>query len=218
MGCSYNKMFVCLPNSKKLMAINTLEMGSGPPLVLLHGFAGALGFWIKNLPQLSRKFTVYAIDLLGWGRSLGPKLKVSSFKNSELKSPQAKSEAEAEDFFLSSFESWREALSIKQFYIVGHSLGSYIACCYAMQHPDRVKGMVLLEPWGFFDAPDSSEYTKKILSLNSILVPRFSVLVPSLQYSFSFLFIALSGAFFPSFLPFPSFPPSSSLVALSLRL
>lgn len=69
-------MFVTLPNLKKVVTMNTLEIGTGPPLLLLHGFSGALGFWVKNLPQLSRRFTIYVIDLLGWGRSTGPKFKV----------------------------------------------------------------------------------------------------------------------------------------------
>lgn len=76
MGVPYNKMFVSLPNPKKVVSVNTLEIGSGPPLLLLHGFSGALGFWIKNLKQLSRRFTVYVVDMLGWGRSTGPKFKV----------------------------------------------------------------------------------------------------------------------------------------------
>ena len=79
----YNKMFVTLPHPKKIIAINTLEIGSGPPLVILHGFSGAMGFWVKNLPHLSRRFTVYAIDLMGWGRSSSLKFKVS-FKHSNV--------------------------------------------------------------------------------------------------------------------------------------
>eukprot|EP01127_Copromyxa_protea_P006881 TRINITY_DN16821_c0_g1_i1.p1 TRINITY_DN16821_c0_g1~~TRINITY_DN16821_c0_g1_i1.p1 ORF type:complete len:491 (+),score=104.99 TRINITY_DN16821_c0_g1_i1:38-1474(+) len=142
LGGGYNKMFITLPQPKKVVTINTLEMGSGPPLVLLHGFSGALGFWIKNLPQLSRRFTVYAIDLLGWGRSTGSKFK-------------GKTETEAEEYFVSSLEAWREALSLKEFYIVGHSLGGFLGCVYAMKYPERVKGMLLLEPWGLFDAPET---------------------------------------------------------------
>lgn len=68
---------------------------------------------------------------------------------------QGKNEFEAEEYFVSALESWRDVLSLKEFFIAGHSLGGFIACVYAMKYPERVKGMLLLEPWGFFDPPDT---------------------------------------------------------------
>lgn len=78
---------------------------------------------------------------------------------------QGKTEAEAEEYFVNFLESWREVLSLKDFYIAGHSLGGYIACLYAMKYPEKVKGMLLLEPWGFFDAPEASTFSQLFLVL-----------------------------------------------------
>ncbi|HXO03210.1 MAG TPA: alpha/beta hydrolase [Stellaceae bacterium] len=46
--------------------------GSGPPLVLLHGGYGSWTHWIRNVPVLSRDFTVIAPDLPGLGESATP--------------------------------------------------------------------------------------------------------------------------------------------------
>jgi pimeloyl-ACP methyl ester carboxylesterase len=46
--------------------------GSGPPLVLLHGGYGSWMHWIRNVPVLSRRFTVIAPDLPGLGESATP--------------------------------------------------------------------------------------------------------------------------------------------------
>ena len=46
--------------------------GSGPPLVLLHGGYGSWTHWIRNIPVLSRRFTVIAVDLPGLGDSATP--------------------------------------------------------------------------------------------------------------------------------------------------
>jgi pimeloyl-ACP methyl ester carboxylesterase len=43
--------------------------GEGPPLVLLHGGHGAWSHWIRNIPALSRQFTLYVPDLPGYGDS-----------------------------------------------------------------------------------------------------------------------------------------------------
>ena len=55
--------------------------GSGPPLLLIHGIGnGASSYeWRKNIPYLSKNFTVYAIDLIGYGLSAKPKFTYTAF-------------------------------------------------------------------------------------------------------------------------------------------
>ena len=43
-----------------------------PPLLLIHGFGASTDHWRKNIAELSQDFEVYAIDLLGFGRSQKP--------------------------------------------------------------------------------------------------------------------------------------------------
>lgn len=51
--------------------------GSGPPVVLVHGFGASLGHYRKNIPALAERHQVWAIDLLGQGASDKPKVAYS---------------------------------------------------------------------------------------------------------------------------------------------
>lgn len=121
-----------------------LDTSSHIPLVLVHGFGGGVGIWIKNLDELSRHRSVYAFDVLGFGRSSRPK-----FSDCPVK---------AEDQLVESIEKWRAELGLEKFVLLGHSLGAYLASAYAIKFPERVEHVVLAEPWGFPEQPlDAAE-------------------------------------------------------------
>lgn len=78
---------------------------------LLHGFAASIGFWALNLDSLSMHRKVYAIDLIGFGRSTRPDL-------SKKEHP--------EDDIVDSIEVWRKNVGIeKPFILLGHSFGKF---------------------------------------------------------------------------------------------
>ncbi|XP_017343718.1 1-acylglycerol-3-phosphate O-acyltransferase ABHD5 [Ictalurus punctatus] len=114
------------------------------PVVLLHGFGGGVGLWIKNLAALALSGrTVYALDLLGFGQS---------------SRPMASSHAqEAEEMFVQSLEEWREAVGVELMILLGHDLGGFVSTAYALTHPHRVKTLILVEPWGFSEKPEVQE-------------------------------------------------------------
>jgi pimeloyl-ACP methyl ester carboxylesterase len=77
------------------------------PLVLLHGFGAGVGFWLLNLDTLAEQHEhVYAIDLLGCGRSSRPRF-------------QAKTTEEAEQFFVDALERWRIQLNLDKMILLG---------------------------------------------------------------------------------------------------
>eukprot|EP01125_Pyxidicula_operculata_P011783 TRINITY_DN3857_c0_g1_i1.p1 TRINITY_DN3857_c0_g1~~TRINITY_DN3857_c0_g1_i1.p1 ORF type:complete len:376 (-),score=65.04 TRINITY_DN3857_c0_g1_i1:92-1099(-) len=123
--------------------INTVKIGSGPPLVMLHGFGGGVALWIANLDHLAKFYTIYAIDLLGFGRSTR---KVCSGNTPE----------EAEKFFLDSLEAWRKEVGLEKFNLLGHSFGGFLSACYALQNPQLVEKLILADPWGFPKKPDNA--------------------------------------------------------------
>ncbi|XP_030644427.1 1-acylglycerol-3-phosphate O-acyltransferase ABHD5-like [Chanos chanos] len=120
----------------------------GPALVLLHGFGGGLGLWVKNLGALSQGGPVYALDLLGFGRSSRP-----TFSHD----PQ-----EVEEQFVRSLEEWRTAVGAELMILLGHNLGGYLSAAYALKYPHRVKHLVLVEPWGFPERPSVPEAERQI--------------------------------------------------------
>lgn len=78
---------------------------------------------------------------------------------------------EAEQQYVRSVEEWRRELKLEKFILLGHSMGGFIATSYAISHPDRVKHLVLADPWGFPERP-SDDHIKKEIPLFVRLIAR----------------------------------------------
>lgn len=108
-----------------------------PPLLLVHGFGASTDHWRKNITELSADFQVFAIDLLGFGRSSKPNLQYSG-------------------------ELWRDQLHdfiseiiCRKTILAGNSLGGYACLCVASQCPDSAAGLVLINSAGSFSQPEN---------------------------------------------------------------
>ncbi|KAF3917380.1 hypothetical protein ABW21_db0203553 [Orbilia brochopaga] len=117
-------------------------------LVILHGYGAGLGFFYKNFDALSRRsgWSLYALDLLGMGRSARPHFKIHSHD-------RIGKVREAESFFVDSLEDWRKARGLDKFTLMGHSLGGYLAVCYALKYPNRLEKLILVSPVGVPEDP-----------------------------------------------------------------
>jgi cardiolipin-specific phospholipase len=115
-------------------------------IILCHGFGAGLGFLYKNVWPLSRlvpNCRVYAIDLLGMGRSGRPEFPKFQINNTQGDATLAV------DFFLNSFEEWRvKQDGLEKFVLVGHSMGGYLSALYALRHPQKVRKLILASPVG----------------------------------------------------------------------
>lgn len=97
------------------------------PVVFAHAFAGSSSHWAAQLAHLRKARRAVALDLRGHGQSepsVGDDYAVESL---------AKDIAAAAD-----------AVGLKRFVLVGHSLGGAAAVAYAGAHPDRVAGLLLV--------------------------------------------------------------------------
>uniref|UniRef100_A0A672HMR3 1-acylglycerol-3-phosphate O-acyltransferase ABHD5 n=1 Tax=Salarias fasciatus TaxID=181472 RepID=A0A672HMR3_SALFA len=68
----------------------------------------------------------------------------------------------AEDQFVEAVEQWRAKVGLESMILLGHNLGGYLAVSYSIRHPGRVKHVILVEPWGFPERPDSSEADRPV--------------------------------------------------------
>lgn len=63
----------------------------------------------------------------------------------------------AEEQLVHSVEEWRREMQLEQFVLLGHSMGGFLAASYAIQYPQRVKHLILADPWGFPEKPKESK-------------------------------------------------------------
>ncbi len=112
---------------------NSISLGNGQPVILIHGMAASLYDWISLAPALaSNSFAVYALDLLGHGESAKPD------------DPRL---YHIESIY-SHFKVWLESLNlVTPPILIGHSLGGYLSLLHAIRHPQAVRGMVLIDPY-----------------------------------------------------------------------
>lgn len=106
--------------------------GSGPPLLLLHGFPQTHLMWRVVAPRLSRRFTIICPDLRGYGRSGCP-------PSTPDHTPYSK-RALARDM-----TSAMERLGFPRFSVAGHDRGGRVAYRMALDHPDRVERLAVLD-------------------------------------------------------------------------
>jgi pimeloyl-ACP methyl ester carboxylesterase len=108
---------------------------SGPaeaaPVLLLHGFGTSREAMMSLMPWLSATHRCLAPDLPGFGRH-----------------PYHAGSVHDADFYVRQIVGFADALGLRQFDVVGTSMGGALATHLAVQHPERVRRLVLLAPAG----------------------------------------------------------------------
>jgi len=104
--------------------------GRGSPILLIHGFGEFLEVWGYNISPLSEHFTVYALDLPGHGLSEEPRADYTL------------------DYAARFVADFMKTLEIKRASLVGHSLGGLLCLKIAIDFPDRVDKLILVDSAG----------------------------------------------------------------------
>jgi pimeloyl-ACP methyl ester carboxylesterase len=120
------------------------EGGSGPTVMLVHGYGGAASNWTLVAPRLLERYRVIVPDLPGHGGS------------SALPAPPETVDPYAERL---------AALLGEPAVIVGHSLGAVVALRLAVRHPELVRGLVLAGAAGIGSSTRSAERTLTFISV-----------------------------------------------------
>lgn len=126
---------------------NYTVMGSGQPLLLIHGFGASLGHWSKNIPILADKgYRVFALDLLGFGGSAKPNLDYTL----ELWQQQIK------DF-------WQEKIESPTIFI-GNSIGGLLSLMLMAEFPEITAGGVIINcAGGLNHRPDELNFPLRLI-------------------------------------------------------
>jgi pimeloyl-ACP methyl ester carboxylesterase len=125
----------------KIIAVNGTKIhyvrgGSGPAVILIHGYPMDWYSYRKVMPMLAKKFTVIAVDLRGVGGSTPTK---GGYESTNL----------ATDIY-----QLTQQLKLEKVYVVGHDIGAMVAYAYARLFPTSTRGAMMLdvplpgiEPW-----------------------------------------------------------------------
>jgi len=103
-------------------------IGTGKPLVLIHGLGGSRAWWIRNVGVLGQHFTVYSLDLPGFGAMR--------------RYPTPFSVLAA----VAWLQVFLDALKLERVSLVGHSMGGLISAIFAAERPERLERLVLAAP------------------------------------------------------------------------
>jgi len=122
-------------------------------MVLLHGIESSSSYWKGLIPQLSKKYRVITIDLLGFGES-----------------PKPHNIAYSLDDQVMWLKRTLNFQGIKKFKLLGHSLGALVAMAYAAKYPKEVTKLYLISPVIF----NASEEHNNILIKKFTYIEKFS--------------------------------------------
>lgn len=106
--------------------------GDGPPLLLLHGYPQTQAMWHRIAPVLARDFTIVLADLRGYGDSSRPPSGARCINYSKRAMAQDQVEVMA-------------AMGFDRFMVAGHDRGARVAHRMALDFPDRVERLALLD-------------------------------------------------------------------------
>ncbi|MEM7373101.1 MAG: alpha/beta hydrolase [Bacteroidota bacterium] len=106
--------------------------GSGPPLLLLHGYPQSHVMWHKIAPALAEKYTVVASDLRGYGDSSTP-------PTTEDHAPYSKRETAKDQVLL------MQELGFDRFSVAGHDRGGRVAHRMALDHPAAIEKIAVMD-------------------------------------------------------------------------
>ncbi len=113
-------------------SINLVHGGRGPAVLLLHGYPQTHCIWHRIAPRLAEKYTVVAADMRGYGDSSKP----AGLPDHSNYSKRAMALDQVEIM---------QQLGHGEFYLVGHDRGARVAHRLALDHPQRVKKLAVLD-------------------------------------------------------------------------
>ena len=164
---------------KKTVLINSLETyyeiaGSGPAILILHGWGGSSSSWAKIKTIISEKgYKVICPDFPGFGKSQVPK---TAWGVSE---------------YVEWTRSFIKSLGLNKVFIIGHSFGGRVAISLTSNYPENVESLILCSAAGIKHNPNLK--TKTIFKLakigNAIFSLKFLTGIKNKARDFFYIFL-----------------------------
>ncbi|MBN2552075.1 MAG: alpha/beta hydrolase [Spirochaetales bacterium] len=150
----------CTIGGTRVHYIDTRGRESGGGLLIVHGYLGSTVPFLELIDHLSRDFRVVMPDLPAFGASGTPECACTM------------------QYYLDFLESFSRSAGLDRCYLAGTSMGANIVVHYAAEHPQQVRGLILLSPFGLHDQDGKMTRIRRwdaLLPLLSSLVTRANV-------------------------------------------
>jgi haloacetate dehalogenase len=138
---TFSREFVAVSTGRVLIR----RAGRGPAVLLLHGFPETSVAWRKIAPELATQFTVIAADLPGYGDSSLSDGATDDGRISKRTMAATLAEAMTE-------------LDVSTFAVVGHDRGARVAYRLALDHPERISAIAVLDVIPILDMAEGTTY------------------------------------------------------------
>lgn len=132
-----------------------VDVGKGPPVVLIHGFASSLETWDLLIPELTKRHRVIALDLKGFGWSDRPEGDYSPLAEANL------------------VLQLLDKLGVEKATFVAHSWGSSVTLALALHAPQRVSRIALYDAWVYEEQLPATFLMARAPGLGEILFTLF---------------------------------------------
>jgi pimeloyl-ACP methyl ester carboxylesterase len=145
-----------------------VDKGQGKEtIIFIHGLGSYLPAWKKNIDVLSKNYRCIAIDLPGYGKS-------SKNPHSGLMS-----------FYAGVLARIIEKMDLGSVTLAGHSMGGQIAIVTALEYPEKVKNLILVDPAGFeLFHPGQRLWFKDVMSPNLVRLTSLEAIETNLATNF----------------------------------
>lgn len=123
--------------------------GTGSPVLLVHGYPQTHVTWHKVAPILAEHFTVVVPDLRGYGDSAAPE-------------PDAEHRAYSKRVMAQDLTEVMHALSFERFYLAGHDRGGRVSYRLALDHPEHVERLAVLDMVPTLDTAERTDWNRAL--------------------------------------------------------
>lgn len=135
--------------------VRYVDVGEGPAVVLLHGFASSIENWVTVMPQLVKDHRIIAIDLRGFGWTDRP---IADY------SPAAQAKL---------LKAVLDERKVGKISLVAHSYGSSVALAFALDYPDQVERIALYDAWVYDEQLPSMFHMARAKGVGEVLFGLF---------------------------------------------
>jgi pimeloyl-ACP methyl ester carboxylesterase len=177
------------------------DEGAGEVIVLIHGLAVTIENWGWNMEALATKYRVIAFDIPGFGKSDRP-------QNKEIYNPTVAANI-LKKFFAQ--------LDLTHFYLVGNSLGGWLSIQFALNYPEMVDKLILIDSAGLGKGIALAGRLSTVWPLGELLVHPTPWFITQMGKSMVYDKTLISGEFLSKMIEFSQIPGTKQAMLNILR-